>query len=269
MRPFTIHFGFEFRTGLRNPAAMLLFYLFPLGFYLLMGVVMVEINPTFAETLIPALVVVTIMAGTILGFPSQLVDARDAGVHRSFKVNGVGVDSILAIPLLAASVHVILASIAIAATAGPLFGATVPTDWLGFAVALLAASVTFAAIAALIGVASSNSRATVLWSQLVFLPSMLVGGVMLDMSTLPDSVLPLAKLLPSTYAMQAFEGAAFSADTLIDPGIALLVLLAGGLGSALLARELYTWDAHGATRQRPRWLALLAVVPFTVAAILL
>lgn len=269
MKPFATHFGFEFETGLRNPAAMLLFYLFPLGFYLLMGLVMVEINPDFADTLIPALVVVTIMAGTILGFPSQLVDARDAGIHRSFKVNGVGVDSILAIPLLAASVHVILASTIIAATAGPLFGASVPTNWIGFAATLMAASMTFAAIAALIGVVSANSRATVLWSQLVFLPSMLVGGVMLDLSVLPDSVLPLAKLLPSTYAMQAFEGAGFGDETLVDPGTALLVLLVGGLGAALLARELYTWDAHGATRQRPRWLALLAVAPFAMAAILL
>ncbi len=209
------------------------------------------------------------MAGTILGFPSQLVEARDAGIHRSFTVNGVGADSILAIPLLAACVHISIASSAIAVTAGPLFGATIPTNWLGFGTTLLITTATFGAIAALIGVVSANSRATVLWSQLVFLPSMLIGGVMIDVSLLPASVLPTAKLLPSTYAMAAFGGIGFDTDTLIDPVAALVVLLVGGVCSALLARALYTWDPHGATQQRPRWLALLALLPFGVAALVL
>jgi len=67
MTAFAQHFVFEFKTGLRNPNQLLLNYLFPLGFYALMGLVMTQINPGFAETMVPAMVVFAIMASTILG----------------------------------------------------------------------------------------------------------------------------------------------------------------------------------------------------------
>jgi ABC-2 type transport system permease protein len=41
MNAFAHHFSFEFKTGLRNPTLMLMNYLFPLGFYAMMGLVMV------------------------------------------------------------------------------------------------------------------------------------------------------------------------------------------------------------------------------------
>ena len=122
MTAFAHHLGFEFRSGLRNSTSMLMYYLFPLGFYALMGVVMVEINPDFGELLIPSMVLVTLMAGTLLGLPGELVEAREAGIYRSFKVNGVPAISIIVIPLLATAVHGTIGSAIIALTAGPLFG---------------------------------------------------------------------------------------------------------------------------------------------------
>ena len=48
------HFAFEFRTGIRNKQLLLLNYLFPLGFYVMMGFFMTEINPTFKLSMVPA-----------------------------------------------------------------------------------------------------------------------------------------------------------------------------------------------------------------------
>ena len=47
MNAFATHFAYEFKTGLRNPSLLLMNYLFPLGFYALMGLVMTQINPVF------------------------------------------------------------------------------------------------------------------------------------------------------------------------------------------------------------------------------
>ena len=190
MTAFITHLGFEFRAGLRSTTAMLLFYLFPLGFYFAMGVVMVEINPAFGDVLIPAMIVVTAMAGTVLGLPAQLVEAREAGIHRSFKVNGVPAASILLVPTISAMVHVTIVSIIIAATAGPLFGVARTTNWPALVLLTVLVAATFSAVAALIGVVSNGPRGTVLWGQLVFLPSMLIGGLMIDLSLLPESVVP-------------------------------------------------------------------------------
>lgn len=78
MTAFTNHFLFEFKTGLRNSSAMMMFYLLPLGFYAAMGFIMVEINPGFRELLLPAMIVFAIMSSTILGYPNGLVEFREA-----------------------------------------------------------------------------------------------------------------------------------------------------------------------------------------------
>src|SRR5512137_10049 len=105
MNAFLNHFSFEFRTGVRNRQLLLMNYLFPLGFYLLMGFIMPSINPLFLGTLIPALVVFAVLASTLLGIPDPLVTARENGIFRSYKINGVPSISILSIPALTTALH--------------------------------------------------------------------------------------------------------------------------------------------------------------------
>jgi ABC-2 type transport system permease protein len=70
MTAFSQHFLFEFKTGLRNPSAMMVNYLLPLGFYLAMGFVMAAINPGFKELLLPSMIVFANLSGEILGLPN-------------------------------------------------------------------------------------------------------------------------------------------------------------------------------------------------------
>ena len=100
MTAFARHFSFEFRTGVRNRTLLLMNYLFPLGFYLMMGFVMPQINPLFLESMLPAMVTFAILAATLLGLPDPLVSAREAGIFRSYKINGVPSGSIVTIPAL-------------------------------------------------------------------------------------------------------------------------------------------------------------------------
>jgi ABC-2 type transport system permease protein len=268
MTAFVHHLGFEFKSGLRNSTSMLMYYLFPLGFYALMGLVMVEINPDFGELLIPSMVLVTLMAGTLLGLPGELVEAREAGIYRSFKVNGVPAISIIVIPLLATAFHGTIGSAVITLTAGPLFGVTVPSDWVSFVLVTLLSVFALGSLAALIGVVSTSARATVLWSQLVFLPSMLIGGLMLDLELLPATVRGFSGLLPSTYAMQAYRGLAYGAETILDPTMSVIVLAIGGVVALGLAVALFSWDRKNATRRLHPAVALLAIVPYLVGTLL-
>ncbi len=262
MNAFAIHFGFEFKAGLRNATAMLMNYLFPLGFYVLMGIVFTQINPVFRDTMIPAMLIIAAMSSNLLGLPDPLVTSREAGIYRSFKINGVPAVSILAIPVLSAMIHALIVAAIIALTAPPFFGAAAPTNWGMLALLALLTIFTFGAIGALIGVASPSSRATVLWSQLIFLPSMLLGGLMLPISVLPESVRPFAGLLPSAHAMQAFAGLAFGQETVFDPVRSVIILGSSGMLAFGLAIYLFNWDSHNAARRGHPLLALLAAVPY-------
>lgn len=268
MTAFAQHFAFEFKTGLRNPTQLFINYLFPLGFYAMMGLVMTQINPGFTEVLVPAMVVFTIMTGTILGLPSPLVESREAGIYRSYKINGVPALSILTIPVLTTIFHVLIASTLIVFTATPLFKGDAPIHWGAFVLVAVVTAFACGAFGALIGVISANSQATVLWSQLIFLPSMLIGGLMLPLSLLPKAIRPFSALLPTSHAMQAFLGLAYEKPTMLNPFVSVGVLLASGVLAFGLAIYLFNWDSRNQTRRGHPLLALLALTPFVISIFL-
>lgn len=268
MTAFFKHFAFEFKTGLRNPSQLLMNYLFPLGFYLAMGLVMTRINPFFTQSMIPAMAIFAAMSSGVLGLPGTLVESREAGIFRSFRVNGVPALSILTIPVVTTVFQVLVVTVIIAFS-GPLFQGMLPTDWANFLTVTLAMAFSFSAIGALIGVVSSDSRSTVLYSQAIFLPAMLLAGLMMPMDILPSSVRRASALLPATHAMQAYQGLAFGQPTVLDPLASLLVLLATGLASFGLAIYLFSWDDRNTTRRGHPALALLSLAPCLAAMLLL
>jgi ABC-2 type transport system permease protein len=267
MTAFTHHFGYEFRTGIRNRGLLLLNYLFPLAFYLMMGFVMTELNPMFRDVLLPAMVVFAIYTAAILGLPEPLVDARDKGIFRSFAINGVPKRNLLTIPALTTSLHLVIVTAIICVTAPLLFDAPVPVDWLNFALVFLATLFACAGLGVLIGIISPNSRTSVLFSQLLFLPSMLIGGLMIPYSMLPRVAQVAAQLLPSTHAMNAFNGLAMGYEPAFWPWGSVLILVTGDLTAFGLAYYLFRWDSQHTKRRLPAAAAALAFVPYVAGII--
>ncbi len=265
MTALTNHFLFEFKTGLRNPGSMMVIYLLPIGFYAAMGFVMVAINPGYAEILIPSMIIFANMSGSILGQPNGIVEAREAGIFRSYKINGIPAVSILSIPALSIVIHGLITSTIISVTAGPLFKAAEPVNWLAMALITLLTAFTFGTLGMLIGVISSSSRTVVLWSQLIYLPSILVGGMMIPLELLPETVQKFSGLFPSSYAMEAFNSFGFHRETTIDPWISVIVLLTSGFFALALAIYLFNWDSRNETRRASPLLGLLILVPYLLA----
>jgi ABC-2 type transport system permease protein len=244
-------------------------YLFPLGFYLMMGFIMPGINPPFREVIIPAMVVFTILAATLLGIPDPLVNARENGVFRSYKINGIPSISILVIPALTTILHLVIVTVLITATAPLLFHAPLPVNWLNFALIFGAMAFACAGLSVLIGVVSPSSRMTVLWSQLIFVPSMLLGGMMVPYSMLPAAAGKFAQLLPATQAMNAFNGLAMGKVAAFSPWGSVLVLFLSGLLAFGLAIYLFSWDSRNTTRRGHPLLALLVLLPYALGILLL
>ncbi len=267
MKAFSQHFAFEFKAGLRNPGLLLMNYLFPLVFFTLMGIVMTQINPLFAGSMVPAMVIFAALASEVLGLPGPIVESREAGIYRSYKINGIPARSILGVPVLTTAFHFLIAA-AIITFSGPLlFKGVPPTHWGAYALLTLLVAFSYSAIGALIGVVADNSRTVLLLSQLIFLPSMLLGGLMLPLDLLPSSIRPLSSLLPATHAMQAYQGLAYGRQTVLDPRVSVLVLLTGGILAGGLAVYLFNWDSKNRARRGHPLLALLAVAPYLIGAI--
>lgn len=268
MNAFISHFSFEFRTGIRNKQLLMLNYLFPLGFFLLMGFIMPAINPPFRETIIPAMSIFSILSATLLGIPDPLVNARENGIFRSYKINGVPSTSILMIPALTTMVHMLIMVILITATAPLLFSAPSPVSLAYYAIIIFAIAIACSGISVLIGVISPSSRMTVLWSQIIFIPSMLLGGLMLPYNLLPGIAGKFAQLLPATHGMNALNSLAMGKAADFSPWGSVVVMLVSGILAFGLAIYLFSWDRHNTNRKQYPLLALLVLLPF-VAGIFL
>ena len=269
MNAFSHHLSFEFRTGIRNKNLLMLFYLFPLGFYLMMAVIMVGINPLFLDVLIPAMVIFAILAATMLGLPEGLVNGRETGIFRSYKINGVPAISIMAIPALTTALHLTIVAAIITITAPLLFDAPTPENWLNYVLVFIVTVIACSGLGVLIGVISANSRAAILWSQLIFIPSMLMGGLMIPYSLLPEAAQRVSLLMPSTHAMNAFNDLAMGRTSDFNPWASVLILFTSGLLALGLALYLFSWDSKNSTRRGHPALALLVLLPYIIGILVL
>lgn len=269
MKAFASHFSCEFLGGLRNRSLLLMNYLMPLGFYALMGAMMTKINPPFGEQIIPAMVIFAALSSAILGLPSPLVEARESEILRSFRINGVSAPALLGVPSLSTSVHIITASIIITATAPVLFDGPLPTHWPAFILVFFAFLLACTGLGSLIGVIAGNSRSAILWQQMIYLPSMMLGGMMVPSSMLPQAFVKIGHLLPTTYAMDAFLGMAYGGKMPYSPIFAVGILAVGGVLAFSLAAYLFSWDSKNTAKGKSPLLALLALTPYILGALFL
>jgi ABC-2 type transport system permease protein len=269
MSAFVSHFSFEFRTGLRDRPLLLMNYLFPLSFYVVVSLLMTQLNPTFRPDIIPTMVTFVTLTSLILGLPNPLVSAREAGIFRSYRVNGVPALSVTLVPALTTALHALIAALLVTFTAPVLFQAPLPLNWGGFVLFLVLTIFVMAGLGVLIGVISTSTRITILWSQLIFLPSIIIGGLMVPRSALTGVLAKIGSLMPSTYSVQIYDtvarGTGLDARTILS----VIVLLAGGILAFALASYLFSWDSQNTTRRASAWLALAVAVPFVIGMVLL
>lgn len=251
------HLLFDFREGVRNRHLLFLNYLFPLGFYLMIGAIMPGINPFFRGLMIPGMVIVAILAATLLGLPECLVNARESGQFRSYRIHGVPAVAVLLVPAFTTLIHLLIVASLITLTAPFLFSAPWPSNWPGFIGISLVGALASTSIGLLIGVISPNSRVAVLWSQLLFVPSFLVGGFMFPNRLLPPVARALSHLMPATLIMDSLNAFVYEPPGRPTPLLILACLAVVGFGLALF---LFRWDRVYGTRHSMAW-ALLVVIP--------
>jgi ABC-2 type transport system permease protein len=267
MNAFMNHLAYEFKATLRDKSLLLMTYLFPLFFFVMMGLLMTKANPAFTQTMTPAMILVAVMSGMLLGMPAPLLSAKESGIFRSYRVNGVPSLSIVAIPFITSILHMAIISAIIIVAGDLFFKAAIPLHWGGFILVWLVSLITYAGIGVLIGIVSPNSRASVLISQLIFVPSMILGGLMMPVSMLPASLAKIAMILPTSHSMSAFSSLAYGYPVSVNGWVELGLLLFSGLFSFSLAIFLFQWD-NTIKRNHPAWLGLLALLPYIAAMVI-
>ncbi len=267
MKAFLHHLAYDFKTGIRDRTKLLMFYLFPLAFFFVVSGFMTQINPFFKETMLPAMVLFAVMSACLLSLPGTLVSSREAGVFRSYRINGVPAASILSIPVIGAVIHIAVVTAIVSVAGALVFGGAAPASVPGYAAAALLSYLAYAGLGLALGVAAGNANASILLAQAVYIPSILLGGLMVPLSILPDAFRRIALLLPSSHGMILFKALGYPQAGQAFPWLSLAVLGGGAVLSFALAAWIFQWDSRASQPNRKAFAALAMLVPYAIAVL--
>ena len=228
MNAFLNHLWIQFKMDIREKGTLLTYYLVPLVFYLVIGAVFSSVNPASKQTMTATMPIFAITMGAVLGMPAPIVKMREAGVLRAYRVSGIPGSAVLLIHSVSAFLHLLVVTVIIFVTAPLLYGADIPKNPAAFFLVLLVLMFASIALGLLIGVSARSQSVATMLSQAVFLPTVMLGGIMFPASMLPEPLRILAYVLPSTHAMHSFTSLAYGLPSEAGPVLSMLVM--GGIG---------------------------------------
>ncbi len=249
------HLLISLKLYFRNKMALAYGYLFPIVFLVAFWVLYrYESVPLIRH--LGELLTVTVLGSACFGLPTTLVSERERGVWRRYRLVPVSTIALVTSTLVARYVSVLGAAVVQIAIAMAL-GMPFPSQPLQLWVAFSFVTFSFLGLGLVIGMLADNVPAVQALGQVIFLPMLIIGGVAVPLTSLPDWALHVSAFFPGRYAVQALQ------SCVTGPGLApvrfsLLALLVIGVAGTLAAAKLFRWDSHERFVSRPgkAWLAV-------------
>jgi len=255
MRGFLPQLGNTLRLHFRNKMALLYSYLFPtiftIAFWVLYRYDQVPLVRHMGE-----LLTVSVLGGACFGLPTTMVSERERGVWRRYRLAPVSTGTLVASTVIARYLLLVIAGVLQVALAMGL-GMPLPKHPIDLWVAFTLVAFAFLGLGLVIAMLADNVPAVQALGQCIFLPMLIIGGVAVQLTSLPPWAQHVAAFFPGRYAVEAIQSTV-SGVGLGATGFALLALvLIGGAGS-LAGAKMFRWDAQQrfATRAGKGWLVV-------------
>ncbi len=221
MGAFLYGVSLQWKMDIRSKTLLITCYLVPLLFFAVMGGILTAIVPEAKETLIQSMTVFGVTMGAMIGLPPSLVEIYGSDIKKVYKANGVPLYLGFVITNLSAFVHLFLMSLILYAAAPLAFDADIPENTGYYFVSLGLLIVVSLSVASIIGLAVKDQAKTSLFSILVFLPSILLSGILFPNDLLPGAFQVIGGLFPATWGYKLMENPVFQPET----GLPLLLIL--------------------------------------------
>lgn len=236
--------------ALRNRMALIYGFIFPLIFLGAYAALYRHDEVPIALHL-GELLTVTILGGACFGLPTTLVSERERGVWRRYRLAPVSLSVLIAATLTTRFI-LILAAALLQLGLALLMGMPFPAHPLGLLIAFTLAAFAFMGLGMLIAAVADNVPAVQALGQCIFLPMLIVGGVAVRLSALPDWALHLSTFLPGRYAVAAMQSNV-GGQGLGVVGFDLMALGLIGAAAMIAGLRLFRWDAGRQSRSRRDW----------------
>ena len=188
-----------------------------------MGGIFTSIMPEMRSTLIQSMIVMSVSMGAFIGLPPSLIETYGSDIKKVYKANGVPIYLGLVTMFLSAFVHLMITCIVIVLLAPILFEATLPTQLPFFFLALAIYIIVSLSIGSVLGLTIKNQAKLTMIAQLVFLPSIMLSGIMFPIDLLPDFLETIGCIFPASWGYKLMLDNGFYLENLWYPILVFFV----------------------------------------------
>ncbi len=196
----------QWRLDIRSRTMLVTCYLVPLIFFGIMGGIFTSLMPETRETLISSMTVMGVSMGALIGVPPSVAETYGGDIRRMYRANRIPLSAGLVSMVLSAFAHLLLMGIVLLLAAPVAFGAWMPTSipqHIGRTAVFLATSL---ALGSAVGLAVRNQAKLTMVSQLFFLPSILLSGILFPPELLPEVLGKAGRIFPSYWGYRLMAG---------------------------------------------------------------
>ena len=227
------------RLNFRNRMAILYGYLFSLIFLVAFWAIYRN-DPVPLALHVGQFLTVTVLGGACFGLPTTIVGERERGVWRRYVLAPVP-RAVFIISILTARYVLLITAALLQLALGLAFGMPLPLHlfdlWLGFSLVSFA----FMALGLVIAMLVDNVPAVQALGQCIFLPMLMIGGVAVQLESLPAWAQHIAAFFPGRYAVDVLQASA-TGTGLSRVGFDFLALGLIGLAGSIAAAGMFRWD---------------------------
>lgn len=204
----------QWKLDMRSKSLLVTCYLVPLIFFLLMGGIFTSIMPEMKNTLIPAMIVMGVSMGAFIGLPPSLIETYASDIKKVYKANRVPLYLGLTAMFLSAFTHLMIMCMILFFLAPILFEAALPANFPLFFLALAIYILVSLSIGCVLGLAVKNQSKLTMIAQLVFLPSIMLSGIMFPIDLLPEAFEIIGKIFPAYWGYRLMLKDGFTLENL-------------------------------------------------------
>lgn len=213
----------QWKLDMRSKTLLITCYIVPLLFFAVMGGIFTSVMPQAKDTLIQSMTVFGVTMGTLIGLPPSLVEIYSTDIKKVYKANGVPLYLGLVLTNISAYIHLFIMSVVLYFAAPLAFNAEIPDNPERYFISLAVFIAVSLSIASIIGLAVKDQAKTSMVSIIVFLPSILLSGIMFPIDLLPKAFQTAGKIFPASWGYRIMADHIFQLKNLV-PLTVLFVL---------------------------------------------
>ena len=223
MGAFLYGISLQWKLDIRSKTLLITCYIVPLLFFAIMGGIFTSVMPEARYTLIQSMTVFGVTMGALIGLPPSLVEIYSSDIKKVYKANGVPLYLGLVLTNISAYIHLFIMSIILYIAAPLAFNAEIPENPMLYFASLAIFIAVSLSIASIIGLAVKDQAKTSMVSIIIFLPSIMLSGIMFPIELLPKAFEMVGKIFPASWGYKVMADSTFQLENLL-PLIVILIL---------------------------------------------